>query len=453
VQLKSGGIAATLGVLAGALLGSSPAVAQAEPAATSAPGNAYDRSASEVGAVIADTALLVYQEDEGRVRAVETVSSLTVNTPGGMIASGKFTYDSLTGATPNGSVRSRYFQTFYPPRKTRFIGGGLGTIPDTLTGASGRYSVPPGQLPVDNGFKDHREAYDLGVSLPLNDGFRFSIGGAVSKETDFTSYSGRASIAKDLWNKNTTLSFGFNYEHDIVKPFTGVPPALSYMGDQIVGTSRSKKVASLVAGVTQVLNPHWLVQLNYSYGYSLGYQTDPYRIFALVDGDTGDPFYYIYENRPDRRERSSVYAATKLALGSSVTDASARWYHDSWGITALTLAMSQHVPVGKFGYVEPGLRFYHQTAARFYAPFLRIDEPTPAYLSSDSRLSRFQAWTLSFRAGAHLTSRLEIYGAFERYVQTGQHFDRSAPGVLAQTDLFAGTSSTSLISGLRYTWR
>ena len=449
MQLKTGGIAATLGALAGALLGSSPASAQAE----AAPANAYDQSASEVGTLIADTALLVYQEDDNRVRAVETASSLTWNAPSGMVVSGKFTYDSLTGATPNGSIRSRYPQTFYPPRKTPFIEGGLGTNPDTLTGASGRYIVPAGQLPVDKGFKDHREAYDLGVTLPLDDGFRFSIGGAISTETDFTSYSGRASIAKDLWNKNTTLSFAFNYEHDTVRPFTGVPRALSYMGDLIVGESREKKVASVVAGITQILNPHWLVQLNYSYGYSRGYHTDPYRIFALVDGDTGDPFYYIYERRPDRRERNSVYAATKFALGSAVTDASVRWYHDSWGITSTTFAMSEHLPIGRVSYVEPGIRFYRQTAARFFAPYLRIDELTPDYLSSDSRLSRFQAWTMSFRVGTHLTSRLELYGAFERYVQKGDRFDRSAPGVLARTDLFTGTRSTSVISGLRYTWR
>ncbi|MBX9885288.1 MAG: DUF3570 domain-containing protein [Novosphingobium sp.] len=447
------------------MLGPSPAAAQAQAQAQAAPAapaaaepapaspNAYDQTASALGSLVADAALLVYQEDDERVRAVESASSLTWNTPGGMVVSGKFTYDALTGATPNGSVRSRYVQTFYPPRKTRFIGGGLLPNPDTGTGASGRYSVAPGRLPVDKGFKDHREAYDLGVTVPLADGFKFSIGGAASYETDYTSYSGRAAIAKDLWNKNTTLSFGFNYEHDTVRPFTGVPRALSTMGDQIAGQSREKQVVSIVAGVTQILSPRWLVQLNYSYGASRGYHTDPYRIFALVDGDTGDPFTYIYEQRPDRRMRSSLYGATKLALGSTVTDASVRWYHDSWGITALTYALSEHAPIGTFGYVEPGIRYYSQTAARFFAPYLRIDEPTPNYLSSDSRLSRFHAWTLSFRAGAHLTSRLEIYGALERYTQKGQRFYRSAPGVLARTDLFTGTRSTSVITGLRYTWR
>ncbi|WP_298189588.1 DUF3570 domain-containing protein [Novosphingobium sp.] len=448
MQLKRGGLAATLGALAGALLGSSTAAAQSE----AAPANAYDQTASETGSVVADTALLIYQEDDHRVRAVETAASLTWNAASGMVVSGKFTYDSLTGATPNGAIRSRYPQTFVPPRKTRFIGGGLGTNPDTHTGASGRYTTAPNQLPVDKGFKDHREAYDLGATLPLADGLKLSVGGAASSETDFTSYSARASLAKELWGKNTTLSLGFNYERDSVRPFIGVPRALSYMGDRIVGQARVKQIASMVAGITQVLSPGWLVQLNYSYGDSRGYHTDPYKIFTLVDVDTGDPFYYIYEKRPNRRERSSIYAATKFALGSAVTDASARWYHDSWGINAMTYALSEHAPVGRAGYVEPGLRFYRQTAARFFAPYLGIDVPTPPFVSADSRLSRFHAWTFSLKAGAHLTAHLEWYGAAERYVQEGLRFDRSAPGVLARTDLFSGTRSTSLISGLRYTW-
>ena len=448
--MNRSGIAAVLGALAGTLLGSSPAAAEAEAASAT---NAYDQSASEVGSVVADTALLVYQEDDHRVRAIESETGLTWNAPSGMIVSGKFTYDTLTGATPNGAIRSRYEQTFVPPRKTRFIGGGLGINPDTHTGASGRYTVAPNQLPVDKGFKDHREAYDLGVTFPLADGLKLSVGGAASSETDFSSYSARASLAKDMWGKNTTLSLGFNYERDGVRPFTGVPRALSYMGDRIVGGAKVKQIYSLVVGVTQVLTPRWLIQLNYSYGDSRGYHTDPYKIFTLVDVDTGDPFFYIYEKRPDRRERSSIYGATKFALGSAVTDASVRWYHDSWGVNAMTYAVSEHAPVGHAGYVEPGLRFYRQTAARFFAPYLGIDVPTPPFVSADSRLSRFRAWTFSLKAGAHLTSRLELYGAAERYVQEGRRFDRSAPGVLAQTDLFNGTRSTSLISGLRYTWR
>jgi len=421
------------------------------PAESAPQTNAYDQTASEVGALVADTALLIYQEDNDRVRAIEAETGLTWNAADGLIVSGKFTYDSLTGATPNGALRSRYEQTFVPPRKTRFILGGLVPI-DSHTGASGRYTAAPNQLPVDKGFKDHREAYDLGVTLPVSETLKLSLGGNASSETDYSSYSARASLAKDLNGKNTTLSLGFNYERDSIRPFTGVPRALSYMGDMIVGGAKVKQVYSLVAGVTQVLTPGWLVQVNYSFGTSRGYMTDPYKIFTLVDTVTGDPFYYIYEKRPERRTRSSVYAATKFAIGSAVTDASVRWYHDSWGIDSMTYALAEHMPVGTAAYVEPGLRFYRQTAANFFYHYLGIDNPTPAYVSSDSRLGRFHAWTFGLKAGAHITRSLELYGAAERYVQEGQRFDRKAPGVLAHTDLFSGSRSVSLISGVRFTF-
>jgi hypothetical protein len=448
VQLNRGSVASALGLLAAGLLGAGPAYAGDPGEPGSHQTNAYDQTASEVGTVVADSAVLVYQEDDHRVRAIEAETGLTWNSANGMIVSGKFTYDSLTGATPNGAIRSRYEQTFVPPRKTRFIGGGA----DTLTGASGRYTIAPNKLPVDAGFKDHREAYDLGVTLPVADTLKLSVGGNASSETDYTSYSARASLAKELNDKNTTLSLGFNYERDSIRPFTGVPRALSYMGDRIVGQAKVKQVYSLVTGFTQVLRPNWLVQVNYSFGNSRGYHTDPYKIFTLIDSATGDPFYYIYERRPDRRTRHSVYAATKFAIGSAVTDASVRWYHDTWGVNSMTYALSEHMPLGTSGYVEPGVRFYRQTAAYFHYPYLGIDEATPAYVSSDSRLGRFRAWTFGLKAGAHLTRNLEIYGAAERYIQEGQRFDRKAPGVLAQTDLFSGSRSISLITGVRMTF-
>ncbi len=452
MQLSRGGVAAALGALAAGLLGTAPVAAQS--AAQSAgdatgPGtprpNAYDQTASEVGTVVAETALLIYQEDDDRVRAAESTAALTWNAASGMIVSGKFTYDSLTGATPNGAVRSRFAQSFVPPRKRQ--------VADAETGASGRYAVPPNRLPVDRSFQDHRAAYDLGVTLPVASTLKVSFGGAASFETDYTSYSARASLAKELNSKNTTLSLGVNYERDSIRPISGVPRALSFMGDYAVGTTRIKQVYNLVAGMTQVLRPSWLVQLNYSFGTSRGYHTDPYKLFSLIDTATGDPFYTIYEQRPNERTRHSVYAATKFAIGSAVTDASVRWYHDSWGINSMTYALAEHMPLGTAGYVEPGLRLYRQTAASFFRPFLGIDVPTPAYLSSDSRLGRFHAWTFALKAGVHLTRRFEIYGAAERYVQEGQRFDRKAPGVLARTDLFAGSRSLSLISGIRYTFQ
>lgn len=454
-QRSAGSLAAALGALAGALLHTAPAAAQVDPGAApaSAAPNAYDETSSEAGTLVADTAVLFYQEDDNRVRVVESETGLTWNSPGGTVVSGKFVYDSLTGATPNGAVRSRSgVQTFRPP-SPRPGTSAPAHESDTSTGASGIYEIARGKLPVDSGFKDTRKAADLGVTLPIASGLKLSVGGAGSWEMDFTSYSGRIGLAKELFGKNTTLSVGYNYERDSVKPFTGIPRPLSSMGDIVVGTARRKRVSSFVAGITQVLTPGWLAQINWSHGVSRGYQTDPYKLVSLVDRYSGDPFAYIYESRPKNRTRDSVYAGTKFALGSAVTDASVRWYHDSWGIKSWTFALSEHAPLGRSVYVEPGIRYYHQTGARFFRHFLFLDENTPDFVSADSRLGEFRAWTFSLKAGAKIASNIEIYGAAERYMQEGERFDRSAPGLLGKTDLFAGSKSVSLITGLRVTFR
>lgn len=436
MQLKPGAVAATLGALAAGLLGAGTAAAQEAPLHVP---NAYNDTASEPGTLTADTAILVYQEDNDRVRAIEAEASLTWNDANGSVFSGKFTYDSLTGATPNGAIRSVKPQRFQPPSQPA----------DAETGASGTYITPARELPVDRGFKDHREAVDIGATLPVAEGLKLSVGGALSNETDYTSHSVRIGLAKDLNQKNTTLSLGFNYERDRSAPFTGVPQPLGDMGSQLIGRARLKQVYSLIAGVTQVLTHNWLVQLNYSYGHSAGYHTDPYKLISLVDGFTGDPFFSIYEKRPGERNRHSIYAGTKLALGSYVTDASVRWYRDSWNISAWTVSLSEHVPVGRSLYLEPEVRWYHQTAADFFRPYLLIEDALPDHASADSRLGRFGAWTLGVKGGAKLTSRIELYGAAERYWQYGRHFDRSLPGNLATTDLFAGSKSFSLIAGVR----
>ncbi|MEO0032572.1 MAG: hypothetical protein RIS94_2330 [Pseudomonadota bacterium] len=462
MQLKDGSIASAIGLLAAGLLGPAPARAQdatsidSGVAAPARAPNAYDATASEPGTLVADTAVLFYQEDAGRVRAIEAESGLVWNKANGTVLSAKITYDSLTGATPNGAIRSHSVERFEPPAQPRAGDDehlpALGVI-DGGTGASGTYTIPAGQLPVDKNFKDNREALDLGATLPVTDSLKVSVGGAISHEGDFDSRSARATLIKELFAKNTTLSVGFNYEHDKVKPFGGIPLALGDMGSEAFAKSRVKQVYNIVAGVTQVLTPEWLVQVNYSYGHSTGYHTDPYKLVSLVDRTSGDPFFAIYESRPGQRDRHSVYLGSKLATGSFVTDASARWYSDSWGIKALTFAVSEHIPVGRSAYIEPGVRWYHQTQARFFRNFLYLDEATPDHVSADSRLGRFGAWTLGLKGGAKVASNLEVYASAERYWQYGQHYDTSLPGNLASTDLFSGTKSYSLVAGLRLTFR
>ncbi len=176
-------------------------------------------------------------------------------------------------------------------------GSRIVTIPGTGTVAR-QYTVPANTLPVDSGFMDQRYAVDIGYSAPMGAVSRYSLGGSYSDERDYRSFSANAGLSRDFNHRNTTVSAALNFEYDQSAPMFGTPTAFTEMNAEIKGGNKTKSVVGLVAGVTQVMNRYWLTQLNYSVGQSTGYQTDPYRIISVVDGDTGAPVRYLYEGRP-----------------------------------------------------------------------------------------------------------------------------------------------------------
>ncbi len=462
LTLNAGGrIAAALSLATAGLLAATGA--QAQSSANGKPAgqdtgtvNAYDLPASEPGTMTADSAILFYKEGDGRVQAIEPMLAMTVNGRDGSSYSARFTYDTLTGATPNGAAPWTSNQTFVTPVRQRsesHTGASGGTVV-TLPGSGLQvlnYDAAARKLPVDAGFRDQRYALDLGMTKPLTDATKLSLGINGSTETDYQSISGRAGIAQELGGNNTTLSFGVNFEHDISKPHYGTPPPLTQMNGNLKGPSRSKNVLGLIAGVTQVVAPGVVVQANYTFGSLNGYQTDPYKIVSVVDSATGAPQRYLYESRPDKRTRHAAYLGTKVAVGSFVTELSGRYYTDSWGIKAVTAQVSEHVPVGERAYIEPMVRYYHQTAANFFTYYLNGSRPLPQYASADSRLDKFNAITGGISGGYKLTDKLELYGLAEYYKQAEAGTPARLPGN-SQLNLFAGTNAISLMTGIKLTF-
>jgi opacity protein-like surface antigen len=457
-------IAAALCMMTANLLSSSMVMAQtandgtnsAIPNSLPAHHNVYDEPADELGTTTVDSAVLYYKEGNGRVQAIEPMVSITHTTKSGSVLSGKVTFDSLTGATPNGATPWSGAQTFVAPVK----GGGE----HGLTGASGtlvnniltglperRYTTPANTLPVDQAFRDNRVAVDLGYASQIASNTKLNVGLNGSVEQDYRSLSGRLGVAQDLNNKTTTLSLGVNFEQDQSKPFHGIPVAFSQMsGRPAVLRSRNKNVISAVAGVTQVVTPNLLVQLNYSYGSSKGYHSDPYRILSVLDPISGEPLNYVYEGRPDKRTRQSVYGAAKLATGSFVTDLSARYYHDSWGINSYTVELAEHIPLMSKAYIEPHARYYHQSKADFFTYYLPSTAILPSFASSDSRLDSFKSVTLGVSAGFELTPHLELYANAETYRQSKAGNYGVIPPVIANQKLYTGTNSISGLFGIKF---
>jgi hypothetical protein len=320
----------------------------------------------------------------------------------------------LTGATPNGAIPQDVAQTF-----TRPSGKGV-------------YVTPPGELPLDDTFRDTRAAFAVDWSQPLGRLYQVSVGASASKEYDYLHLGLNAKISRDFNQRNTTLSAGFAYSADELDPVGGTPMGLTAMGDAgedglSKGPKQSKDVVDAVLGVTQVISKNMLVQLNYSYSDSSGYLTDPYKIMSVVDGTTGDvipipptpapgPLYlYLYEDRPDNRVKHSLYAQTKYYMSGNVLDVSYRYMTDDWDIDSHTLDMRYRWPIGNGRYLEPHLRVYTQSEADFYSLSLVDGDPLPENASADYRLGNFDAVTAGLKYGwktangNDMNVRLEVY--------------------------------------------
>jgi len=477
MQLKKLGkrrVSRTLGVVTANLFVATHAYAQAAqpPAPTpalpipalniggNASGSVIDDTASDLSTTVFDGSVLFYQEQGGRVRAVEPVARLKITGYTGDSLSIKATYDGLTGASPNGATPWKDPQTFTVPIATpgqeEAVTGASGntnivTIPGTGTQV-GQYTVPAHQLPLDQGFRDRRYAVDLGYTRVFSPNTRASIGISGSDERDYKSFSGNLGLSQDFADHTTTLTLGVNFEYDKSNPHFGTPTPFTEMNGLVKGPGDSKNVLSLVAGFTHVMTRFWLLQVNYDIGWNKGYQTDPYKIISVVDPITGAPQQYLYEKRPRSRTRQSLYTASKLAIGPTVADVSFRYYWDSWSIKSITAEVSERVPITSWFYVEPEFRYYHQTAAKFFNYYLLAGQALPDFASADGRLNRFNARTIGLRLGFKAGDG-EFYILAQDYRQSGAKTIASAPGDLAMENLFSGVHARSVMAGFTYTFR
>ncbi len=412
-----------------------------------------------------NTQILFYQESGGRVRAIEPSGTLTVHGDGDRVLSLNLTADAVTGATPNGAVPSDLVQKFVTPIQlhgssttvTSASGGStVIQIPPTpgqvVQAALGRqYTVAANALPMDRGFHDERVAASFNWSQPLGAITEVGFGAGYSQEHDFRAITTNAHIAQSFNGNNTTLSLAVDFEDDSSFPYGGVPTPLTTMNAQWKPQSaRGRTQLDGVLGLTEVMTRRWLLQLNYSYGSSNGYQNDPYRIVSVVDPTSGEPLDYLYENRPGNRTRQSVFLNNKFLYGPSLTELSARYYKDSWGIKATSAELSERVNLTHWLYIEPNVRWYHQTAANFYHNFLVSGAPMPAYASSDIRLGKFTAITYGAEIGFKITNTSKIYLRGDYYKQTGDAHPADAIGQLKNQNLFSGIKAGWLMIG--YTW-
>lgn len=369
-----------------------------------------------------DTAVLIYGEADSRVAALEPAIHASKQLNDDERISLRLVVDALTGATPNGAHASSAAQTFTTP-----------------SGGSS-YTVAAGETPLDDTFRDTRVALGADWEIALDRTSKVILGGNASGEYDYISLGVSATYMQDFYNRNTTLTAGVAFNNDIIGPVAGVPSAFKPMltpGSVLRdGADDTKTILDFIVGVTQVIDKNTLVQANFSTGASNGYQTDPYKIVSVVNPVTGLPdntallninsraLPYVYEKRPDKRQRNSLFLKGVHSFGEDVLHLSYRYYWDDWGINSHTLDMRYRYQM-QASYLQPHIRYYTQTEADFYRHHLVQGTDVDAngnvlvdYASNDYRLAPSDTITLGLKYGYPLSSDSELGFRVELITQT-----------------------------------
>ncbi len=391
-----------------------------------------------------ETAVMYYSEKD-RVTAIEPILSMQKELSDDEFLNLKFTLDSLTGASASGAVPSTQVQTFSTPSGN-----------DT-------YVVAANETPLDPTFFDTRAQFSLGWDKPIERTLRRNLGFNISKEYDFTSIAGNASWTWDTNLRNTSYTIGVNIELDWIEPEGGAPLPLSSQDPassppiQRDGNTKQKQVYDLLFGVTQIIDRSSLVQFNLSLSLADGYLNDPYKLVSVVDStagpNEGEPVDQIYENRPDTRKRSALYSHYKRQLANrDIFSISYRFMSDDWGIDSHTVNVNYRWRLNNGYFIQPGIRYYEQSAAHFYRYFLLDSDAIPETVTADYRLGELTAQTLGIKFGYSGNKNNNWSIRLERYTQSGESHPDVAIGQLINQDLYPDVDATIIQFNYAFLW-
>jgi hypothetical protein len=363
------------------------------------------------------------------------------------ILSLKWAADALTGASPNGAAPANVPQTFTSSSGGHEEHGTTKTV------------TPANKLPLDANFKDLRVAFGAAWSQPLAPDLKGNLGGNLSTEYDYTSTGVNLGLSKDLNDKNTTLSANTSFQYDFINPSGGAPVAGTDTAAQQKNGSQTKTISELMLGVTQILSPKAFYQFNYAVSQSQGYLTDPYKVLTVLDTNhqliakgAADTYTYRYESRPDEKTRQAVFNRLKYQVNpQTIVDLSHRYTSDNWGIHSHTLDthLRLSLPSSSY-YLEPHWRWYQQSAANFYKPY--VIDGQGGFASADSRLGAFTAQTVGGKVAWAMAQDEEFSIRLEQYTQTAKQPAAPSTGSLAGQQMQPDLKAYLIQVGYKFKW-
>ncbi len=272
-------------------------------------------------------------------------------------------------------------------------------VVDSLSGASPRWQSSVSGASV---MKDERTAGDVKVTRHF-DRSSYSVGLSHSSENDYISNAFSLQGAWSTDDNNRTWTVGYGRAADKIDPTNG---------GQLGIANERKKTNELIFGVTQAVSTRDIAQLNLTIGSGKGYYSDPYKTL---------------DYRPRERSQFALLGRWNHFLNGdgSTLRGSYRYYHDSFGINALTVQAEWVKPVTDSLTLTPLIRFYSQSAAKFYVDGQYDPNGYPIFPalatgqlnSGDQRLSAFGALSVGIKAQYKVNPLWAVDGKFEAYEQ------------------------------------
>ena len=273
---------------------------------------------------------------------------------------------------------------------------------DSVSGASPKYHNTLSGASSKGYINDKRTAFDVKATR-YGEAASVGVGVSYSNENDYESKAISNDVRINSEDKNRTYAVGLSYASDTVKPLR--------INNLVVDPeSRRKRTAEVLLGVTQVLTPVDLAQVNLTYSAGRGYFSDPYKNF------------YGRDERPDLRNQMALlvrYNHHFETLDASLRN-TARYYKDSFGVKGFTLSADWAQELKGGWTVTPNLRYTSQSAANFY-----YDPPYPngsqgsQYYSADTRLSAFGGITYGLKIEKEVGTSSKVDVKVEKYEQRG----------------------------------
>lgn len=248
------------------------------------------------------------------------------------------------------------------------------------------------------------------------DASTLAVSGGFSDEPDFLSNFGSVNISHEFNDKLTTVSGGYGITSNTITRNSDMghsAHADHFGAPDYAPLNADSTFHSFNTSLSQVFSKNTLFQSTASFTHQSGYLSNPYK-FVYVRGEiTPEEYIKLWsdadninwnditqlevvgdelfrEVRPDKRNIFSL--SNQLNQYLPELDASIhfdyRFYTDDWNINSHTFELKwfQSLPGGFT--VTPGIRYYSQSDADFFAPYF-MSPRADGHYSSDFRLSAF----------------------------------------------------------------